>query len=206
MVNSLDIFSVALPTQVAGRGPVPPELANKNLQPPSRLSPTAALLAGLLALRLGGGQAPSPPLILLVFSLLPGAQACQSCPGVPFLQPEHMATVAGALLSFATINARGSLFAANATSLKDIAAAMLRHEIHAVSVTETNSFAIHDAAAHWRREKTHSERLEKKHGIKVISASTRSAIGRTAILLHESLAQYLPPTPTINSAVDGRYL
>ena len=143
---------------------------------------------------------------MLGLLLLPGVEACQSCPGVPFLQPDHMATVAGALLSFATINARGRLFADNAMSLKDIAAAMLRHEIHAVSVTETNSFAIQDASAHWRREQQHSRQLEKQHGIKVISASTKSRVGRTAILLHDNLAQFLPPTPAVHRAVDGRYL
>ena len=208
-----------------GRAPPPPintdtkHISNKGHQPAVSLSdsqpgvdspagqtlPLLPLL--LLALFLTPARHHRTLLTLLGPALLPVAHGCQECPGVPFLQPAHMATATAALLSFATINVHGSLFADASSTLSDIADAMRRHDIHAVCVTEANKpTLIHHAASHHAKEKRMIKQLYISHSIKVISATSPTKAGHTAILLHANLAQYFPPDASPLIDVDGRFL
>jgi exonuclease III len=145
--------------------------------------------------------------ILPLLLLLPGAEACASCPGDPLLDTLQTATLQAPLLTFATINARSGLFAEGGKRLTELAEAMLTHTIHALIVTESQppSTAAHPEAS-LRKENAAINRLKKSLNIHTISSSTSTTRGTVAILLHPQIAGHLPPGATGVRAANGRWL
>ena len=112
--------------------------------------------------------------------MMEGAYACPSCPGDPLLTADQLSTtLIGGVLTFATLNACGGLFAPD-ERLLSIGAAMIKRGIDAIFVTETYPVATLDTRSprSVRVEQYATRKLFTQHGVQYIGSSTPSHHGR----------------------------
>ena len=150
-------------------------------------------------------------LALLLLIWVPSAEACPKCVGDPLLGTAELPSLlCASLLTIATFNARGGLYAQEAARLKTFAASMIRNTIHALVITEARPAAESNPAhraRHFDEGQKWIKHVLKKYNITTIDTSTRTRTGRVTILLHPALAQHLAPQFTIeNPDPDGRWL
>ena len=149
-------------------------------------------------------------LLLALANMTPMVAACQECEGTPFIDKRNIHTLAGAaVLTYATINARRGLFSATTHRLPDLAAAMVKHAIHVLLVSETNAIQeqeTFDTNKHWEEETAAIKQVREQYNVSTITSSTRNTIRHTAIMLLPDLAQHLAQDSKPTIGYLGRWL